>query len=60
MGFVAPMIVGYIINGQNDVEHWQPVFWISCGVYSLGSVAFIVFGSSEEQAWNRKDVSGTK
>ena len=23
MGFVAPMIVGKIVNGHNDVEHWQ-------------------------------------
>ena len=23
MGFVAPMIVGYIIQGHNDEEHWQ-------------------------------------
>ena len=23
MGFVAPMIVGKIIQGHNDVEHWQ-------------------------------------
>ena len=23
MGFVAPMIVGHIIQGHNDVEHWQ-------------------------------------
>ena len=27
MGFVAPMIVGFIINGQNDVDHWKLVFW---------------------------------
>ena len=23
MGFVAPMIVGFIINDHNDVEHWK-------------------------------------
>ena len=23
MGFVAPMIVGIIINDNNDVQHWQ-------------------------------------
>ena len=23
MGFVAPMIVGYIINNNNDLQHWQ-------------------------------------
>ena len=25
MGFVAPMIVGVLINGHNDVAHWQVV-----------------------------------
>ena len=52
MGFVAPMIVGFIINGQNDVVSWQSVFWISTGVYAVGSFVFILFGSSEEQSWN--------
>ena len=23
MGFVAPLIVGYIINDNNDIRHWQ-------------------------------------
>ena len=57
MGFVAPMIVGIIINGQNDVEHWQLVFWISTVVYTVGSLVFIVLGSSEEQKWNRGEIS---
>ena len=60
MGFVAPMIVGYIINGQNDLEHWQPVFWISTVVYAVGSTIFIVFGSSEEQEWNRGNIYVSK
>ena len=56
MGFVAPMIVGIIINGQNDVDHWQLVFWISTVIYSVGSLVFVVLGSSEEQKWNRADI----
>ena len=56
MGFVAPMILGFIINGQSDVEHWQLVFWIATVVYTLGSLVFIVLGSSEEQKWNRGDI----
>ena len=56
MGFVAPMIVGIIINGQNDVDHWQLVFWISTVIYTVGSLVFIVLGSSEEQKWNRGDI----
>ena len=27
MGFVAPALVGYIIKGHNDVEHWQVIFY---------------------------------
>ena len=25
MGFVAPFVVGYIIKGHNDVQHWQVI-----------------------------------
>ena len=27
MGFVAPMIVGLLINNHNDQEHWQVRSW---------------------------------
>ena len=70
MGFVAPMIVGKIVNGHNDVENWQVkfkkfkmflmknfcqyVFWIAVVIYTIGSVIFIIFGSSTEQEWNRR------
>ena len=60
MGFVAPMIVGFIINGQNDVASWQSVFWISTGVYAVGSFVFILFGSSEEQSWNSGNIYVSK
>lgn len=53
MGFVAPMIVGDMINNHNDQEHWQQVFWIAAEVYSFGTLMFIIFGSAKEQHWNR-------
>jgi len=54
MGFVAPALVGYIIKGHNDVEHWQIVFWIASAVYTLGSILFIFLGTAEEQHWNTR------
>ena len=39
MGFVAPMIVGAVIEGHNDQDHWDTVFWISSAVYTLGTRA---------------------
>ena len=57
MGFVAPMIVGFIINGHNDVSHWQEVFWLATEIYTFGSLIFILLGSSAEQSWNREDIT---
>ena len=70
--FVAPLIVGEIISGNNDFKHWQVtwqrarckkciigvkvVFWISAAVYTLGAVTFVLLGSAEEQSWNRANV----
>ena len=35
MGFVAPMIVGDMINNHNDQEHWQvPVSAYVCEVWT--------------------------
>ena len=53
MGFVAPMIAGVIINGHNDIKHWQIVFWIASVVYIVGTIMFIICGSAKEQSWNR-------
>lgn len=59
MGFVAPMIVGKIIQGHNDVEHWQTVFWIATTVYIFGAAVFVIFGTAEEQSWNKGEANKT-
>ena len=53
MGFVAPMIVGFMINDHNDVAHWKSVFWLATEIYTFGSLIFILLGTSVEQKWNR-------
>merc|ERR1711874_291682 len=51
-GFVSPTMTGYIIDGHQDLEHWQVVFGITAVVYFVGSTVFVVLGSGVEQPWN--------
>jgi len=53
MGFLSPTIIGYIINGHDDLSHWQTVFFIASVVYVVGNTIFLVLGTSEEQTWNK-------
>merc|ERR1712080_471104 len=34
MGFLAPQIIGKIVQGHEDTAHWQTVFFIAAGVYA--------------------------
>ena len=55
MGFVAPLVTGLIINGHNDVNHWQEVFLIAGGLAIFGNIVFVIFGQAVEQKWNRME-----
>lgn len=55
MGFVAPQVTGWIINGHNDIDHWRMVFLIAAGAYVVGNTVFVIFGQAKEQKWNRTE-----
>ena len=38
---------------QEDRTHWEIVFFTAAGAYVIGSLAFCLMGSGEEQPWNR-------
>ena len=38
---------------QEDLTHWQIVFFIAAGVYAVGTVLFCLMASGEEQSWNK-------
>jgi len=57
MGFLAPSFTGYIINENQDLEHWRFVFFIAAIVYFAGNMVFLVFGSTKEQSWNNPGTS---
>ncbi|XP_066953218.1 sialin-like [Macrobrachium rosenbergii] len=58
IAFIAPVVNGIILNGQQTIEAWQRVFWICVPMYILGLLLFVTFVSGEVQPWNDVD-SGT-
>lgn len=50
-GFLAPLVVGMVTSPTPSLENWATVFYLTCGIYLLGAVAFLVFGSAELQPW---------
>jgi len=56
MGFVAPMIVGWIVNDSVDLFHWSQVFIIASIVSYGSSFVYVAFGSAELQPWNSPPV----
>lgn len=50
-GFLAPLAVGLVTSPTPSLENWATVFYLTCGIYLLGALAFLVFGSAELQPW---------
>jgi len=57
MGFIAPTITGILIKGHDDLEHWRILFCVASVVYAVGNAVFVIFGTSKEQKWNRRQGS---
>jgi hypothetical protein len=43
---------------QQDLPHWQTVFFISAAVYAAGNTFFLIFGTGVEQSWNKIEDAG--
>ncbi|XP_077517019.1 sialin-like isoform X2 [Amblyomma americanum] len=50
-GFLAPLIVGMLTSPAPSLGNWATVFYLTCGIYLLGALAFLAFGSAEVQPW---------
>ena len=37
---------------QSGIDEWRKVFLLAAGVYYLGALMFLKFGSGEEQPWS--------
>ncbi|KAG5889318.1 hypothetical protein JTB14_019099 [Gonioctena quinquepunctata] len=53
-GFIVPAVTGAMIQEHNGTKEWGYSFILGGAVYIGSGVLFILFGSAEEQSWNRK------
>ena len=48
----APLAVSILTDDHSTRAEWQHVFLLAAGVYVVGAVAFVVFGSGNRQSWD--------
>ncbi|XP_028154364.2 sialin-like isoform X2 [Diabrotica virgifera virgifera] len=53
-GFIVPTLNGEFTKNENGITQWSYTFIIGGAVYCASGAIWIVFGSVEEQAFNRK------
>ncbi|CAG9864852.1 unnamed protein product [Phyllotreta striolata] len=59
-GIISPILTGYLVTDERNVEQWRIVFYITAGIYLLGSVIFLCCGSGELQSWDSEQWVKTK
>jgi len=47
----APITVGALTYERSTRDEWQKVFFLASGIYAVGAVVFLIFGSGERQSW---------
>ncbi|XP_063243532.1 sialin-like [Bacillus rossius redtenbacheri] len=53
LAIIAPLIVGAITNNRQTLGAWSTIFYITAGVKVVPFFVFLMFGSVDEQPWNR-------
>ncbi|KAH8319216.1 hypothetical protein KR074_002401 [Drosophila pseudoananassae] len=52
-GFLAPYVIGLIINHRETLTQWHLVFWLAAGLNIAGNFIYLIFASAEEQSWSK-------
>jgi len=47
----VPHVVGALTYHSSTHAEWQRVFFLAAGVYAVGTIVFVVFGSGNRQSW---------
>ncbi|XP_037956223.1 putative inorganic phosphate cotransporter [Teleopsis dalmanni] len=59
MSICAPLVVGAIVENEEDPNEWRIVFFITAGVYLLCNSLFLIFGKATVQPWNDQTVTSS-
>ncbi|XP_075153734.1 major facilitator superfamily transporter 3 [Haematobia irritans] len=52
-GIIVPLFVGYITKGNQNIGAWRIIFFVTLALFTIEFLVYIVFGSGEEQPWNK-------
>ncbi|XP_076362082.1 sialin-like isoform X2 [Tachypleus tridentatus] len=50
-GLFAPIVGGLLTEHNETLVQWSKVFYLAAGMYILGAMIFLLFGSAEVQPW---------
>ncbi|KAH8270664.1 hypothetical protein KR044_000104 [Drosophila immigrans] len=56
-GFLAPYVIGLIINHRETLAQWHIVFWLAVVLNVAGNFIYLLFASADEQSWSRRSSS---
>ncbi|KOC59597.1 Putative inorganic phosphate cotransporter [Habropoda laboriosa] len=52
-GFVVPIFVGKLTHGNQTIGAWKIIFFATATLYIVEIIVYTIFGSGEEQPWNK-------
>ncbi|KAI4477723.1 hypothetical protein M0804_012551 [Polistes exclamans] len=56
-GFIVPIFVGKLTHGNQTIEAWRIIFFVTVALYIIEILVYSTFGSGEEQPWNKVNSS---
>ncbi|XP_005189283.2 putative inorganic phosphate cotransporter [Musca domestica] len=55
-GIIVPLFVGYITKGNQNIGAWRVIFFVTIALFTIEFLVYTIFGSGEEQPWNKAAV----
>uniref|UniRef100_A0A6P7GY55 Sialin n=1 Tax=Diabrotica virgifera virgifera TaxID=50390 RepID=A0A6P7GY55_DIAVI len=52
-GIIVPVFVGKLTEHDESIKSWRIIFWTTVGLYIVEILVYMIFGSGEEQSWNK-------
>ncbi|KAJ8943525.1 hypothetical protein NQ318_023035 [Aromia moschata] len=52
-GIIVPVFVGKLTHTDPSIASWRIIFWTTVALYIVEIVVYMLFGSGEEQKWNK-------
>ncbi|XP_045116089.1 sialin-like isoform X1 [Portunus trituberculatus] len=52
-GIIVPSFVGFMTHGNQTVEAWRTIFFITLAIFLFEAIFYTIFGSGEQQEWSK-------